>query len=238
MSRLAVNLQLNLQILMARVTALSRQVGRDVAILAVSKTQLAETVRAAWSAGQVRFAENYVQEALSKMTELADLPLEWHFIGPLQSNKTRAVAERFSWVQTVDREKIARRLAEARPATMPPLNVCVQVNISGEHTKSGVPPDEAEGLCRVVACLPKLRLRGLMVIGRPGLNLVAQRQQFRDMKVLFERINALGLAMDTLSMGMSEDMEAAIQEGATMVRVGTAIFGARPIKERQTETRL
>ena len=243
MSRIVPNLQLNLHAVKSFVAEVSGQVGGRVEILAVSKTQTAQTVRAAWEAGQHAFAENYVQEAQAKMAELVDLAIEWHFIGPLQSNKTKPVAEGFAWVHTVDREKIARRLAEARPAGMVPLNVCVQVNISGEDTKSGVAPPDAETLCRVVAGLPKLRLRGLMTIARPGLDEAGQRQQFRAMKVLFEAINGAGLApdmqpMDTLSMGMSDDMRAAILEGSTMVRVGTAIFGRRlKSNPRETENR-
>ena len=227
MSRIASNMQLNLRAVASCVADVSRQVGGRVDILAVSKAQTAQTIRAAWDAAQRAFAENYVQEAQGKMAELADLAIEWHFIGPLQSNKTKAVAESFAWVHTVDREKIARRLAAARPAAMPPLNICVQVNISGEATKNGVAPDEARTLCQVVATLPSLRLRGLMTIGHPGLDEAGQRQQFRAMKTLFDAINAAGPAMDTLSMGMSDDMRAAILEGSTMVRVGTAIFGAR-----------
>lgn len=233
MSRIAANLQMNLRAVQALVSEISGQIGSRVAILAVSKTQTPETIRAAWVAGQRCFAENYLQEALPKIAALADLPIEWHFIGPLQSNKTRAVAENFAWVHTLDREKTARRLSEARSAAMMPLNVCVQVNISDEESKSGVAPAEVETLCRQVATLPNLRLRGLMTISRPGLDEAAQRRQFRAMKALSGRINASGLLMDTLSMGMSEDLRAAILEGATMVRVGTAIFGER---QRATTT--
>jgi len=226
-------MQLNLRAVKSFVAEVAGQTGSQVAVIAVSKTQTVDAIRSAWAAGQVAFAENYLQEALEKMAQLADLPIEWHFIGPLQSNKTRAVAERFAWVHTLDREKIAQRLSEARPAGIPPLNICVQVNISGEETKHGVPPEDAEALCHAVAGLPGLSLRGLMTIGRPGLDEGSQRRQFRAMKSLFDQINGTGLAMDTLSMGMSDDMRAAILEGSTLVRVGTAIFGERPQANRR-----
>lgn len=201
----------------------------EVALLAVSKTFPAEAVREAHAAGQRAFGENYVQEALDKIAALADLraSLDWHFIGPLQSNKTRVVAEQFDWVHSVDRLKIAQRLAEQRPAHLPPLNVCVQVNVSGEDSKSGVAPAEAAALAREVATLPTLRLRGLMAIPEPAGELAVQRVPHRLLRELFDTLKAEGLVLDTLSMGMSADLEAAVLEGATIVRVGTAIFGAR-----------
>lgn len=202
---------------------------RSVTLLAVSKTFPAEDVRAAHAAGQHAFGENYVQEALTKIETLADLraSLEWHFIGPLQSNKTRPVAENFDWVHSVDRLKIAQRLAEQRPAHLPPLNVCLQVNVSGEASKAGVSPAEAAEVAHAIAALPQLRLRGLMSIPEPAETIDAQRVPHRQLRELFEQLRADGLELDTLSMGMSSDLEAAVLEGATIVRVGTAIFGAR-----------
>ncbi|MEW5771506.1 MAG: YggS family pyridoxal phosphate-dependent enzyme [Pseudomonadota bacterium] len=196
-------------------------------LLAVSKTFPEVAIREAWRAGQRRFGESYVQEALGKIAALADLPIEWHFIGPLQSNKTRPVAEHFSWVHAVEREKIARRLSEQRPPHLPPLNVCVEVNVSGEASKHGVPPREALDLAEVVACLPRLRLRGFMAIPEPTPETALQRDRFRVLAGLLAEARARGLDLDTLSMGMSDDLESAILEGATLVRVGTAIFGAR-----------
>lgn len=219
---------LNLQAIMSRIEQAAKNSGRGVILVAVSKTQSVQAIREAHAFGQHRFAENYVQEALEKMAQLSDLPIEWHFIGPLQSNKTRAVAESFAWVQSVDREKIAHRLSEARPATLPPLNVCLQVNISGEATKSGISPSEVEHLARVVAAQPRLRLRGLMTIAEPGLSERETRKQFQALRELFEDLKKKGYAIDTLSMGMTQDMELAIAEGSTMVRIGTAIFGERP----------
>ncbi|WP_028226559.1 YggS family pyridoxal phosphate-dependent enzyme [Paraburkholderia ferrariae] len=222
----------NLEAVRQRIAAAARSAGREpdsVALLAVSKTFPAENVRAAHAAGQRAFGENYVQEAIEKIEALADLraSLEWHFIGPLQSNKTRPVAERFDWVHSVDRLKIAQRLSEQRPAGMAPLNVCLQVNVSGEDTKSGVAPEEAAQIARAIAALPNLRLRGLMSIPEPEATLEAQRAPHRQLRELFDTLRAGGLALDTLSMGMSADLEAAVLEGATLVRVGTAIFGAR-----------
>lgn len=202
--------------------------GPDCArLLAVSKTFPASAVREARAAGQVCFGESYVQEALAKMDALADLDLEWHFIGPLQSNKTRPVAERFQWVHGLDRDKLALRLAEQRPAHLPPLNVCVQVNVSGEASKGGVAPQEALALARRVAELPRLRLRGFMAIPEATSDLQAQRQSFRVLAGLLVLARREMPELDTLSMGMSADLEAAILEGATIVRVGTAIFGSR-----------
>jgi len=191
-----------------------------VTLLAVSKGQPAERVREAAAAGQKAFGENYVQEALEKMTTLPGL--EWHLIGPLQSNKTRLVAERFAWVQTVASEKIARRLSEQRPATLASLNVLIQVNVSGEATKSGALPGDVRSLCEEIKGMQNLRLRGLMAVPEPG----APRERYRELKALYESLKA-GFGFDTLSVGMSEDMATAIAEGSTMVRIGTAIFGAR-----------
>ena len=201
----------------------------DVTLLAVSKTCPAEAVRAAHAAGQRAFGENYVQEALDKIAALADLRagLEWHLIGPLQSNKTRVVAESFDWVHAVDRLKIAERLSAQRPQHLPALNICLQVNVSGEASKSGAAPAELPALAHAVARLPGLRLRGLMSIPEPAEGLDAQRAPHRELHRLFDALLQSGLALDTLSMGMSADLEAAVLEGATLVRVGTAIFGAR-----------
>lgn len=202
---------------------------QSVTLLAVTKTFGPLAVRDALAAGQRAFGENYVQEALDKMAALADLRprLEWHLIGPLQSNKTRAVAEAFDWVHAVDRLKLAQRLSEQRPAVLPPLQVCLQVNISGEASKSGVAPGEVEALARSIAALPRLQLRGLMAIPEPIDGSEAQRRPHRALRELLEALNSHGLALDTLSMGMTGDLEAAVLEGATLVRVGTAIFGAR-----------
>ncbi len=219
----------NWQAVNAAIAAAARDAGRDsvsVGLLAVSKTFPAAAAREAYAAGQRAFGENYVQEAIDKMAELADLPIEWHFIGPIQSNKTRAIAEHFAWVHGVDRLKIAERLSEHRPASLPPLNICLQVNISGEDSKSGVMPAEVESLALAVAKLPNLRLRGLMAIPAPADG-EAQRTPFARMRELQQILNEHGLALDTLSMGMSHDFAAAIHEGATLVRVGTAIFGRR-----------
>ena len=201
----------------------------DVTLLAVSKTCPAEAVRAAHAAGQRAFGENYVQEALDKIAALADMRagLEWHLIGPLQSNKTRVVAESFDWVHAVDRLKIAERLSSQRPQHLPALNICLQVNVSGEASKSGVAPAELPALAHAVAGLPRLRLRGLMSIPEPVEGLDAQRAPHRELHRWFDKLVQSGLALDTLSMGMSADLEAAVLEGATLVRVGTAIFGAR-----------
>jgi pyridoxal phosphate enzyme (YggS family) len=216
-----------------RIQQACQAAGRDparVALLAVSKLQPAQAVRQAQQAGQQAFGENYVQEALDKMAALADLrgAIEWHLIGPLQSNKTRVVAEAFDWVHSVDRLKIAQRLSEQRPAQLPPLNVCLQVNISGEASKSGLLPQEVAQVAAAVAALPRLRLRGLMAIPGPAQGLQAQQAPHRALRLLQQDLNQRGLALDTLSMGMSDDLEAAVAEGSTMVRVGTAIFGARP----------
>jgi len=204
-----------------------------VYLLAVSKTFPAEAVREAYAAGQTAFGENYLQEALDKIETLRDLPLEWHFIGPIQSNKTRPIAEHFAWVHSVDRLKVAERLSAQRPAHLPPLNVCLQVNVSGEESKSGVAPEEVETLAVQVAALPHLKLRGLMSIPAPASGEAAQRLPFARMREIFQYLNRHGMALDTLSMGMSHDYPAAIMEGATIVRIGTAIFGARDYGEKQ-----
>lgn len=224
------NVARNLAAVRARIEAAAELVGRDpgtVRLLAVSKTQPAEVLAAAWDAGQRDFGENYLQEALPKLDALADRAVQWHFIGGLQSNKTRAVAERFDWVHTVDRESIARRLSDQRPAELPPLQLCLQVNVSGEGSKGGIAPERLPELAAAVAALPRVTLRGLMAIPAPGRDLTTQRAPFRQLRELMEHLNRRGLALDTLSMGMSEDLEAAIVEGATVVRIGTAIFGSR-----------
>jgi PLP dependent protein len=220
----------NLQEVAARLTSACNAAGRrveDVTLLAVSKTFGAAAVREAFGAGQRRFGENFVQEALAKIDQLADLrtQIEWHLIGPLQSNKTRVVAEAFDWVQSVDRLKIAQRLSEQRPASLAPLQLCLQVNISGETSKSGLPPAEVAALAGEVARLPRLRLRGLMAIPQPGPDVALAHRALRELLLRTNRDQ--GLALDTLSMGMSADLEAAVAEGATLVRVGSAIFGSR-----------
>jgi pyridoxal phosphate enzyme (YggS family) len=219
-----------LQAVHARIAAACHAAGRDpasVQLLAVSKTFGPEAVRAAHAAGQIAFGENYIQEAVDKMAALADLRLQWHCIGPIQSNKTRLVAEHFAWAQTVDRLKIAQRLNEQRPAALPPLQVCIQVNVDGGASKSGVAPEDAPALARAVAALPRLQLRGLMCIPDPQPDFVAMKAVFLRAKALYDELRAQGLALDTLSMGMSGDLEAAIHAGSTLVRVGTAIFGGR-----------
>lgn len=256
-----------LQAVNDRIAAAARAAGRlpqDVTLVAVSKTFPASAIVEARAAGQRAFGENYVQEALDKMAELARLdidghaarpcgdvqpgaggvrpiedgaaspaepplrPLVWHYIGPIQSNKTRPIAEAFAWVHGVDRQKIAQRLSDARPAALAPLQVCLQVNVSGEASKSGIAPEAALELAQSVAGLPRLRLRGLMAIPEPTDDILLQQARFRRLRELRDQITARGIPLDTLSMGMSADMEAAVAEGATMVRIGTAIFGARP----------
>ena len=215
----------------ARIERAREAAGRpagSVGLLAVSKTFPPAAVRAVYGLGQRAFGENYVQEGVAKMDALPDLAdVEWHLIGPLQSNKTGPAAERFDWVHTVDRLRIAERLSAGRPLPLPPLNVCVQVNISSEATKSGVAPDEAVALAREVARLPRLTLRGLMGIAAPSPVMATRHAHYRILRFLLQSCRDAGLAVDTLSMGMSDDLEAAIAEGATIVRVGTAIFGPR-----------
>jgi hypothetical protein len=220
----------NLQGVKARISTAASRCGRDardLCLVAVSKTHPAALIRAAHAAGQRDFGESYAQEALEKMDALADLDLVWHFIGPLQSNKTRVVAERFDWVHSVDRERIAARLSAQRPPHRSPLQVCVQVNVSGEATKSGCAPEETGALAHAVAALPNLRLRGLMAVPEPSADPGLQFARFARLAALRDALNAEGLSLDTLSMGMSDDLEAAIAAGSTVVRVGTAIFGPR-----------
>lgn len=217
----------NIQLVGSRIRAAAQAAGRDensIQLLAVSKTKPAEALREAHAAGLRNFGENYLQEALSKQLELADLPLIWHFIGPIQSNKTRAIAEHFDWVHSVDRLKIAQRLSEQRPANLPPLNICIQVNVSGEASKSGCTPQDLPALAAAISALPRLKLRGLMAIPEPTEDRAEQDAAFAAV----QRLQAsLDLPLDTLSMGMSHDLESAIAQGATWVRIGTALFGAR-----------
>lgn len=210
-----------------RAVAAAERPPGSVRLLAVSKTVGAERVRAATAAGQNAFGENYLQEALDKQRALADLAVEWHFIGPIQSNKTRELAAHFDWVHGVDRLKIAQRLSAARDPARAPLDVCVQVNISHQASKSGCLPQDAAALCAAVAALPGLRLRGLMAIPEPAAGAADPRAPFRALRELFEHIRAMGIPLDTISAGMTDDLEIAIAEGSTLVRVGTAIFGAR-----------
>lgn len=224
------NIAARLASVSARLVQAQARFGRTpdaVQLIAVSKTQPASAVRAAFAAGQTRFGESYVQEALAKMAELHDCALEWHFIGPIQSNKTKDIATHFAWVHSVDRAKIAQRLNEQRPDVLPPLNVCLQVNVSGEATKFGTCATELEVLATAVRALPRLCLRGLMAIPAPEEDFRRQRAVFHSLRALFENLNGKGFALDTLSMGMSDDLEAAIAEGATLVRVGSALFGER-----------
>ncbi|MEB6588874.1 MULTISPECIES: YggS family pyridoxal phosphate-dependent enzyme [Pseudomonas] len=217
----------NLSAISTRIASAAQAAGRDpasVQLLAVSKTKPAGAIREIHAAGVRDVGENYLQEALTKQQQLSDLPLIWHFIGPIQSNKTKAIAEHFDWVHSVDRLKIAQRLSEQRPAGLAPLNICLQVNVSGEDSKSGCAPADLPALAKAVAALPNLRLRGLMAIPEPSDDRVAQEAAFATLRQLQE---GLGLGLDTLSMGMSHDLEAAIAQGATWVRIGTALFGAR-----------
>ena len=220
----------NLQAVHDRIAAACKAVGRapqTVTLLAVSKTWPASDVHEAATCGQKAFGENYVQEGVDKLTELADPTLEWHFIGPLQSNKTRPVAEHFAWVHTIERLKIAERLSAQRPEHLLPLQVCIQVNVSGEASKSGVTPEEAVPLAQAVAKLPRLQLRGLMAVPEPTEDAARLSAQFNKLRDIYEELKTQGLPLDTLSMGMSHDLESAIAAGATLVRIGTAIFGAR-----------
>ncbi|TDI78485.1 MAG: YggS family pyridoxal phosphate-dependent enzyme [Betaproteobacteria bacterium] len=225
-----------LQAVKTRIAKAAQNTGRqpdEIMLLAASKTNTAEQVKEAWLAGQTIFGENYLQEALEKIFVLSDLPIEWHFIGPIQSNKTRRIAENFAWVHSVDRKKIADRLSRDRPETLPPLQICIQVNVSGEDTKSGVSPKFAADLAAYVVGLPRLRLRGLMAVPELTTATALQRSQFRMLRNMYDQLRQDGFDLDTLSMGMSEDMDNAIAEGSTIVRVGTAIFGPRryPIPE-------
>ncbi len=226
MTMIADNLQ-SIHARIAQACAHSARAPATVALLAVSKTFGADAIVQAHAAGQTAFGENYIQEAVEKITALAHMPLEWHCIGPIQSNKTRLVAEHFHWAHTVDRLKIAQRLSEQRPAHLPPLQVCIQVNVDGGPNKSGVAPVDALALARAVAVLPRLRVRGLMCIPEPAPDFVAACAVFARARAIFDQLNAAGMALDTLSMGMSADLEAAIASGSTMVRVGSAIFGTR-----------
>ncbi|MEO7391012.1 MAG: YggS family pyridoxal phosphate-dependent enzyme [Ramlibacter sp.] len=221
----------NLQRVHERVRAacgVAQRTVTEVTLLAVSKTFGPEAVREAFAAGQTAFGENYIQEAVEKMALLADLPLEWHCIGPIQSNKTRLVATQFHWAHTVDRLKVAQRLSEQRPAGLEPLQVCIQVNIDGGATKAGVAPGDARALARDVASLPRIALRGIMTLPEPAADFAAQKAVHLRARALFYELRDAGFALDTLSMGMTGDLEAAIAAGSTMVRVGTAIFGGRP----------
>ncbi|WP_342619136.1 YggS family pyridoxal phosphate-dependent enzyme [Rhodoferax sp. GW822-FHT02A01] len=220
----------NLQRVRARIAQAATACQRkpdSVTLLAVSKTFPAEAVRQAYAAGQTAFGENYIQEAVDKMAALADLPLVWHCIGPIQSNKTRLVAEHFDWAHSVDRLKIAQRLSDQRPEGMAPLQVCIQVNIDGGPTKAGVAPEAVLELARQIAALPRLHLRGLMTIPEPAADFASACAVHTRARALFDALNAEGLQLDTLSMGMTADLEAAVQSGSTLVRVGTAIFGKR-----------
>ncbi len=218
----------NLRVVRDRIDQAAQAYARKApSLLAVSKGHPESAIRRAFAAGQCEFGESYLQEALAKIGAMRDLPIVWHYIGPIQSNKTAAIAEHFSWVHGIDRLKIAERLSAARPDNLAPLNICIQINSSGEASKSGVAPAQLAPLARAVATLPRLRLRGLMVIPAPTADVNTQRQSFRGVREQFDALCLVGLVLDTLSMGMSEDLEAAIAEGATIVRVGTAIFGRR-----------
>lgn len=224
----------NLQVVRADLALAAQNAGRDpqqISLLAVSKTFTADAVVEAVAAGQIRFGENYLQEALDKIQQLTlllpEIALEWHFIGPIQSNKTRQIAENFSWVHSVDRDKIATRLSEQRPSVLPPLNICLQVNVSGEASKSGVLPEAALSLAQHIVGLSGVTLRGLMAVPEASDDALVQRAAFRQLRELKQQIEAQGIPLDTLSMGMSGDMPAAVAEGSTMVRIGSAIFGKR-----------
>jgi pyridoxal phosphate enzyme (YggS family) len=231
MTTIASNLQAVHNAIASAATGAGRQTV-EISLLAVSKTFAPDMIREAYRAGQRLFAESYVQEALDKIEVLRDLPIEWHFIGPIQSNKTRAIAENFAWVHSVDRLKIAERLSEQRPTHMPPLQTCLQINISGEASKSGVDPDKAGALAHAIAKLPGLKLRGLMAVPAPSDDVAEQRFYFAQLRELRDELNREGLKMDELSMGMSHDFVAAIMEGATIVRIGTAIFGERTYEDK------
>ncbi|HEV7611838.1 MAG TPA: YggS family pyridoxal phosphate-dependent enzyme [Steroidobacteraceae bacterium] len=222
----------------SRIRQAAQAAGRDpaeITLVAVTKQQTAETIRVAATAGVTDFGESYVQEALPKLAELADLALRWHFIGGIQSNKTRVIAERFDWVHSIDRLSIAHRLSEQRPFHGPPLNLCIQVELVPEPNKGGVEPAQVAQLAAAAAELPRVRLRGLMCVPPPQSDAAAERALFKRLRTLLEDLNASGHALDTLSMGMSGDFEAAIAEGATLVRIGTALFGSRITTGRGTE---
>jgi len=224
------NSTLHVNYVRSRIRQAAEAAGRDpatVTLVAVTKAQTAETIRLAATAGVTDFGENYFQEASSKMDQLADLALRWHFIGGIQSNKTRIIAERFDWVHSVDRLSIARRLSAQRPFHAPPLNLCIQVELVPEPNKGGVQPGDVGPLAAAAAELPRIRLRGLMCVPPPQTNVAAERAVFARLRTLLEELNASGLELDTLSMGMSGDYESAIAEGATLVRIGTALFGSR-----------
>ncbi len=218
-----------LQDILARIHSLeaSNHCKQNVSLLAVSKAQPSQAVREAYSVGQTMFGENYLQEALEKQAELSDLAIDWHFIGPIQSNKTQLIAQNFNWVHSVDRLKIAQRLNDARLENLTPLQVCIQVNISNEDTKSGVMPHDLESLATAILTMPQLKLRGLMSIPEPSADYNKQRNQFKQVRECYDALLAKGFDLDTLSIGMSDDYPAAIEEGATIVRIGSALFGAR-----------
>ena len=228
----------NLAVISQRIVEAERQFGREpgsVQLLAVSKTQSLDQVQTAHAAGQIRFGENQLQDALSKITPLQGQRIEWHFIGPIQANKTQSIATHFSWVHSVDREKIAHRLSAQRASDASALNVCIQVNISHESTKTGVGMDEIRPLAEIITNLPRLRLRGLMAIPAPQPGIEAQRLALRPLAEAFTKLQNAGLPLDTLSMGMTDDLEAAIAEGATIVRIGTALFGQRHASRSKNE---
>ena len=222
------DIEQNLTAVRARIEHTKQAYGRNTAsLLAVSKGMPESAIRRAFAAGQLEFGESYWQEAIAKISATRDLPLIWHFIGPIQSNKTALITENFSWVHSIDRQKIAERLSAARPEHLPPLNVCIQINSSGEASKGGVAPSELAALANTIVALPRLKLRGLMTIPAPTTDVQKQRETFRTVRAQLEILNQAGLGLDTLSMGMSDDMDSAIAEGATIVRIGTAIFGPR-----------
>ncbi|MCX7186040.1 MAG: YggS family pyridoxal phosphate-dependent enzyme [Methylophilales bacterium] len=221
-----------LQLILANIKSIktNNQSSQSVQLLAVSKTQSASIIREAFEVGIHSFGENYLQEALEKQSQLTDLPIEWHFIGPIQSNKTQPIAQNFSWVHSVDRLKIAQRLNDARPIDLDPLNICIQLNVDSEESKGGVAIHEAESLAAAISNMPHLKLRGLMAIPEPSTNVDKQRMQFKKVRGCYDNLLAKGYALDTLSIGMSEDYPIAIEQGATIVRIGSALFGARQPK--------
>tara|TARA_Y100001936_G_scaffold237184_1_gene267468 strand:- start:20582 stop:21307 length:726 start_codon:yes stop_codon:yes gene_type:complete len=237
-----INVNSNLKNIKQKIATAATNANRqpnDITLLAASKTNPPEQIKEAWLAGQTIFGENYLQEALEKINVLSDLPIEWHFIGPIQSNKTKRIAENFAWVHSIDRVKIANRLSRDRPKALPPLQVCLQINVSGEDTKSGVPPEDAASLAAHIKELPHMKLRGLMAVPVLTTATALQRSQFQILRKIYDQLNQNGFNLDTLSMGMSEDMDIAIEEGSTMVRIGTSIFGPRkyPIPEELANTK-